>query len=256
MTAIAERRDDLSSLVVNASTSLGAIERQNESFDSALAALAPTLRQANTTFVNLRSTLDDLDPLVAATKPATRDLAPFLRELRPVAARAIPVFRDLRLALRRGGAANDLTELLTDLPALRKQGSTAFPASIDALDASQETVQFARPYMPDLLGWISKFGQVTSYYDANGHYAKVQPANSDIFRYDEAADPAPNTGVLDPIPPSQQFQDLEFEMSTRCPGGATQPNSGWPSPQDHPFLDGGNLAGACDPTDVPPGALP
>jgi phospholipid/cholesterol/gamma-HCH transport system substrate-binding protein len=256
VTAVAQRRDDLSSLVVNANSSLGAIAQEDEAFGRALVALAPTLRQANTTFVNLRSALDDLDPLVAATKPATRDLAPFLRELRPVTAKAVPVFRDLRVVLRRAGRANDLTELLADLPGLRKQGSTAFPAAIDALDASQETVRFARPYTPDLLGWISKFGQVTSFYDANGHYAKVQPANSDLFRYDEAADPAPDTGILEPIPPSQQFQDLDFEISTRCPGGATQPNPGWPSPQDHPFLDDGNLAGACDPGDVPPGALP
>ena len=256
VTAVAQRRDDLASLIANANTSLGAIARHNDAFDRALAALAPTLRQANTTFVNLRAALDDLDPLVAATKPATRDLAPFLRELRPVTARAIPVFRNLNVVLRSAGTANDLTELLGDLPSVRKRGSTAFPATIDALHASLDTVTFARPYAPDLLGWISKFGQVTSYYDANGHYAKVQPANSDLFRYDEAADPAPNTGVLDPIPPSQQFQDLDFEISTRCPGGATQPNSGWPSPEDHPFLDNGSLAGACDPGDVPPGALP
>jgi phospholipid/cholesterol/gamma-HCH transport system substrate-binding protein len=59
--------------------------------------LPDTLRKANTTFVNLRSTLDDLDRLVAASKPATRELAPFLRELRPVvreaAERAAPAAR-------------------------------------------------------------------------------------------------------------------------------------------------------------------
>ena len=40
---------------------------------------------------------------------------------------------------------------------------------------------------------------------------------------------------------------------TRCPGGSTLPNPGFPSPTDHPFLVGGDLAGQCDPDDVPPG---
>ena len=56
------------------------------------------------------------------------------------------------------------------------------------------------------------------------------------------------TGELAPIPLSQQFSDLQFGIFTRCPGGATQPISG-----SNPFLDGGNLNGKCDPSDVPPG---
>jgi phospholipid/cholesterol/gamma-HCH transport system substrate-binding protein len=262
VTAIAERRNDLSGLVANANTALGAIADQNEALDRTLVALPPALRQASTTFVNLRAALDDLDPLVATSKQATRDLAPFLRDLRPVANRAVPVFRDLRLVLLRKGRANDLVDMLRDLPRVRRKASTAFPATIDALNASQETIEFARPYMPDLLGWITKFGQITAYYDGNGHYARIQPANNDIFGYDEAADPAPNTGVLEPIPPSEQFAFFENTPGAlgpffRCPGGATQRNSGWPTPEDHPFLDDGNLGpDDCDPNDVPLGALP
>ena len=47
-------------------------------------ALPGALRQANTTFHNLRPALDDLDLLVNAAKPATKNLAPFLRQLQPV----------------------------------------------------------------------------------------------------------------------------------------------------------------------------
>ena len=54
------------------------------SLSRALELLPSTLRKANTTFVNLRSTLDDLDPLVNESKPATKELAPFLRDLRPL----------------------------------------------------------------------------------------------------------------------------------------------------------------------------
>jgi phospholipid/cholesterol/gamma-HCH transport system substrate-binding protein len=256
VTAVASRRDDLSGFVANGNEALGAIAAQNEAFDRVLVALPPFLRQANTTFLNLRAALDDLDPLVQASLVGTRDLAPFLADVRPVARKAVPVFKDLRLTLLRKGRANDLNDILKDLPRLQKRGSTAFPATVAALEASQDFVTTARPYMPDVLAWFTKFGQVTAYYDASGHYARIQPANSDIFAYNEALDPNPNQGVLEPIPLSQQFsffQNTPGAQNTtrRCPGSATQPNPGWPTPQDHPFLDGGNLGpDDCDPNDV------
>jgi phospholipid/cholesterol/gamma-HCH transport system substrate-binding protein len=256
VTAIASRRDDLSGFVANGNQALGAIAAENEAFDRLLVALPPFLRQANTTFVNLRAALDDLDPLVQASLVGTRDLAPFLADVRPVARKAVPVFKDLRLTLLRQGRANDLNDILKDTPKLQKRGKTAFPATIAALDASQDFVSVARPYMPDLLGWFTKFGQVTAYYDASGHYARIQPANSDIFAYNELLDPNPNQGVLEPIPLAQQFaffQNTPGAQNTneRCPGAVTQPNPGWPSPTDHPFLDGGNLGlDDCDPGDV------
>ncbi|HSD80093.1 MAG TPA: MlaD family protein, partial [Solirubrobacteraceae bacterium] len=74
VTAIAARRDDLSGLVSNANTTAAAIGAENESLARALGLLPGTLRKANTTFVNLRSTLDDLDVLVDESKPATKDL--------------------------------------------------------------------------------------------------------------------------------------------------------------------------------------
>ena len=80
--AIAERRDDLAALTSNANQALGAIADQNEAFDRSLVALPPALRQANTTFVNLRAALDDLDPLIQATGEATPQLTPFLRRPR------------------------------------------------------------------------------------------------------------------------------------------------------------------------------
>jgi phospholipid/cholesterol/gamma-HCH transport system substrate-binding protein len=77
--ALAERRDDLSSLISNANQALGAIAERNNDLDRTLVELPPFMRQANTTFVNLRDALDDLDPLVADSKVATRNLAPGAR---------------------------------------------------------------------------------------------------------------------------------------------------------------------------------
>ena len=80
VTTIAARRDDLSSLVSNANATAGAIAQENTALGQSIDLLPTTLRRGNTTFVNLRSTLDDLDVLVNASKPATKRLAPLLRQ--------------------------------------------------------------------------------------------------------------------------------------------------------------------------------
>ena len=72
-------RDDVSGLVGNANAALGAIGRQRQALAEAINQLPDFMRQANTTFVNLRAALDDLDPLVAASKPVADRLAPVLR---------------------------------------------------------------------------------------------------------------------------------------------------------------------------------
>lgn len=261
---IAARRSDLSALTANANQALGAIASQGGALDRSLVAAPPTLRQANTTFVNLRAALDDLTPVVNEAKPATKDLAPFLRKLRVVSERAVPVVHRLRFAISRHGRANDLTDLLRELPRAEGAASKNLPRAVKALDASQPTIQLIRPYAPDLVGFVSKFGQVSSYYDANGHYARVSTAEANLFHYCTAGDSNPRcvsaggpyaTGQLAPIPPSQQFNGLERGPFARCPGGATQPIAG-----SNPFTDEGNLLSGgqapnpkCSTAAVPPG---
>jgi len=246
--ALADRRTDLTSLITNANATLQAINNRNSELDRALAALPQTLRQGNTTFVNLRAALDDLDPLVAASKPATKNLAPFLRRTRITAANSVPVFNDLSDVVSLPGANNDLADTLKTLPEVRDEGSTALPAAIDAMDASQANLTKFRPYTPDLMGFLGNFARITSTYDANGHYARINPAAANIFDYSTNG-PAPDT--LDPIytNPAAQYDDITFELFERCPGG------GAPIAADgsNPFLDGGALgAGDCNPADVPP----
>ena len=249
--AIAERRDDLSALTQNANEALGAVARENESLDRVLTAFPPALRQANTTFVNLRAALDDLDPLVATSKTATRDLAPFLRDLRPVVNASVPVFRNLRKVVLRKGAANDLADTLGDLPTFRDTARKELPRASQAIEDSLPDFQFARPYAPDLLGLLSRFGQATANYDQNGHYARASVLTN-IFSY--------SGGALTPNDPSQQYDFYDADPLVRgnfvrCPGGATQPIAG-----SNPFLDDGSLLSGgedpnpkCDPGDVPPG---
>jgi phospholipid/cholesterol/gamma-HCH transport system substrate-binding protein len=236
VSAIAERRDDLAGLVVNTNGAMRAIADESTSLQRALELLPGTLRKANTTFVNLRGTLDDLERLVEESKPATRRLAPFVRELRPLVADARPTIADLRVLIRQPGAGNDLIELTAKQPRLAELTAAVFPRAIRALDRAQPVVSYARLYTPDLAGWFTKFGQVAGYYDANGHYARVMPAFSPARRNSD--------NTLEALPPDQRLEGYERGILRHCPGGAVQPPPDGSAPR---------LAEGCDPDDAPPG---
>jgi phospholipid/cholesterol/gamma-HCH transport system substrate-binding protein len=245
VTAIAERRDDLAGLVGNTDATAAAIAQENVAFSRALGLLPTTLRRANTTFVNLRATLDDLDVLVAESKPATKRLAPFLRQLRPLVADAKPTIADLRELVTRPGTNNDLLDATRKMPGLQRVASPTFKHSEQALRKSQPVLEFIRPYVPELTGWFHDFGQATSNYDANGHFARIQP----IFNAFTFTD-NPAGGVLTPHGLNQKFDGLQTNIAKRCPGAASQPAEDGSAP----YTDNGNLgADDCDPSLVPPG---
>ncbi len=249
-TAVAQRGNRLSSAISNASTAFAAIASQNVAFDQTLRLLPPVFRQSNTTFVNLRAALDDLDPLVETAKPATKNLAPFLAELRPVLSKAVPVFKNLRLSVSREGFANDSAELLATLPAVEQRAGRAFPHAEQAVAAFQPNLAFARAYTPDIFNGFGKLGQVTGYYDANGHYARVQFSDLNIFKYDG------EEGKLEAIPPSQQFEPFGESAAVRrsCPGGGTQSSPGSNPFTEPPFAGAGvHPSSECNPADAPPG---
>ena len=225
--ALAERRADLGALVTNANQTFRALGSQQTALAEAVELLPPFMRRANTTFVNLRSALDDVDPLVEVSIPAARRLGPFLDQARAFAAGAEPTFRDLSRTIRRPGDGNDLIELLETFPPLarvaldsrRINGAVrrgAFPESEDALIESSETFRLLRPYTPDLVGWFEDFSG-TGAYDAAGGFSRSQLNLTEI--------------LYGPEPRGGQFR--------RCPGGA-----------DAPARDGSNVLSAAEQADL------
>jgi phospholipid/cholesterol/gamma-HCH transport system substrate-binding protein len=103
-------------------------------------------------------------------------------------------------------------------------------------------LDFLRPYTPELIGWIRDFGQGASNYDANGHFARVQPIFNAFSFTDNGAG-----GVLTPTPPSQRLAGLSTGNVKRCPGGASQATADGSAP----FRDTGTLD--CDPAQSPAG---
>jgi hypothetical protein len=163
------------------------------------------------------------------------------------------VFADLRRAVNLRGKNNDLADATGKLVSLEQATQRAVGPAVEAMQDSEDTVRNLRPYSPDLVGTLSKLTQITGYYDANGHYARVEAAGLNLFNYNSG------TSQLDPIPVSDIFNGYgafggpNFKVFRRCPGGSTQT-----IPGSNPFLDGGQLTspappGDCTTTDVPQG---
>ena len=127
VTDLADRRDDVSGLVDNLATTTNAIGSEQQALADSVEQLPAFMRRANTTFLNLRAALDDLDPLVEDSKPVAKKLRPFLAELRPLARDARPTFQDLSELLKQPGEGNDLIDLtnaqvpLRDVAVKRRQ---------------------------------------------------------------------------------------------------------------------------------------
>jgi phospholipid/cholesterol/gamma-HCH transport system substrate-binding protein len=262
VSAVAERRNDLSALTQNANVALGAIASENQSFDQGLAALPGALRQANTTFHNLRPTLDDLTGLVNASKPATVNLASFLNQLKPVAQESVPVFTDLGRAVNLKGKANDLADATADLPPLENRAAEAAPAVVSAIQSSLPQLTFFRPYAPDLMAGVAHLNQISSYYDANGHYLRVSPVGLGVF----GLAGGPTNFTYTPQNANNVYNDYgafggpNFDVFRRCPGGSSSINPGSNPFSAPPFVgppvgapSSLLVGGDCNSTQVVPG---
>jgi phospholipid/cholesterol/gamma-HCH transport system substrate-binding protein len=246
-TDVAERRTDLSKLVDRLATTTGAIAQEDTSLAKAIAALPPFMRRANTTFVNLRSTLDTLDPLVAESKPVAPKLRRVLAELRPFARDATPTVRDLADIVRRKGKDNDLLELSKSTLPFRdiaigpvqangaeREGS--FPTSTKSLSRQRKQLAFFRPYSVDFTGWLDDFSH-SGIYDANGSASR---SATSVNAFSSVG------GVLQPIPPALREEIFNAVVrrgqNNRCPGSIERGQVWKPSPDFN-----------CDPSQVPPG---
>ena len=250
---LAVKRNDLTSLVDNLATTSTALARPEGQLARAIEELPPFMRRANTTFVNLRATLDDLDPLVEEAKPVAKKLRPFLAELRPFARDAVPAVRDLSDIIRRPGSDNDLIELMQGSVPLAKiavgrvnrngkEREGAFPATTRAIGESTPKLAYARPYAVDLTGWFDDFSH-SGVYDANGGTSRVAPIFSALSLQ--------QNGSLIALPPELRAQIYNstnvVNQYDRCPGSAARPaadgSNPWKPTKDYP----------CDPSQVPPG---
>jgi phospholipid/cholesterol/gamma-HCH transport system substrate-binding protein len=237
VTTIGARKEALTNLIGNADKTFEAIGSQQSALARGLRQLPLTLRQGNRTFAELPATFKVLEQFVTTSRPTTKPLTTLLARLRPLLNTATPAVHNLNLAFNRPGANNDLTDLARALPALANALTTSSPSTVTAEKESVPITAFFGPYSPDLEGTLRTFGQAGSYYDATGHYARVNPIFPDFSLG------ANNT--LTPTSAQQALANLKTGQLRRCPGAATQPAADGSSP----FLDNELLT--CDPSQTP-----
>jgi phospholipid/cholesterol/gamma-HCH transport system substrate-binding protein len=268
---LAERREDLSLLVQNASDALGAVGRQRQALADTINRLPSFLRQANTTFVNLRFTLDDVDPLVAASIPVAERLGPFFSEFRAAAADAVPTIRNLDAIVRRPGAANDLVELTRLQVPLAKAGvgsglpncgnnpdsadydppaadenfsQGALGETVCAMQNSNPQLATFRAYVPELAGWFDGFS-TSGTVDASGPLGRIS-TSFNLFSVGDSGLP----DLLSPIDPGEILSGagpVDVDKDARCPGSLERD----PGDGSTPFTSGGEID--CNPTHIPRG---
>ena len=270
--ALADRSGEITELVSNLNVATGAIGRQRAALTSAIEKLPDFLRESNTTFVNLRATADDLEPLVVATGPVADRLGPFFTEFRAAARGAAPTLRDLDQVIRRGGPDNDLVELTRlavplsevalgegtpdcgDTPATDyeeaadddfEQGSLG--ESVCALRNSMPILSHFRPYTPELIGWFDDFS-TSGTHDANGGIGRI---GGTFNTFTASTSGAPE--ILSPVHPAEIYGAAGFNAllsvnnDQRCPGALERD----PGDGSTTFTDDGRLD--CDETQQPIG---
>jgi phospholipid/cholesterol/gamma-HCH transport system substrate-binding protein len=236
VTTIGARHEQLSGLIEHADQTFHAIGSQQANLARGLRQLPVTLRHGNQTFANVPATFAALKELVDASKPTSKPLTTFFTKLRPVLTTGTPVIGNFSQSFSRPGPNNDLTDYVNALPQLASALTTASPVGVQSLRESAPITALWGPYSPDLVGTLRTFGQTGSYYDANGHYARVNPLFPD-FKL--------SNNNLTPAPIQQALEGLKSGQLRRCPGTATQPAADASSP----FTDNGQLG--CDPTETP-----
>jgi phospholipid/cholesterol/gamma-HCH transport system substrate-binding protein len=260
VTDLSARDDDLAGVVANLGTTMQALASRRAELGRAIETLPDFLRRSNTTFVNLRATLGDLDPLVAEARPVVReDLPRLLARLRPFARDAAPAVRDLSRTIRRPGADNDLVELLNRQPAVDRvanrraqRNGEERPGAFETLSAASKrslpVLNYLRAYAPDLVGWFDDFSR-SGVYDALGGFSRAGLAlNQFTLQPTVENATSPITKIL-PVAP--QFRDLLAQgglvigRNNRCPGSAERAVDG-----SNPYVPEGI---ECDKTQVPVG---
>jgi len=254
------RAPEISSLVANLNGMLGTIGAQQQSLASAVAQLPGFMRQFNTTAVNFRAALDDLQPLINASRPVARKLQPFTKRLRGFATDAVPTVQGLNSIINAPGQNNDLIELtkLQDPLAaigvgpIERNGASrpgALPASAQSLTDSLPQVSMLRAYSPELTGWFDDFGQ-SGKSDAFGGIGRIStlanafsPSAPGVITCGPLEIVVP--GACTPLSGNQILAQLGIKDMRRCPGSNERGLT------DEQLTQGGTID--CDPNQVPVG---
>jgi phospholipid/cholesterol/gamma-HCH transport system substrate-binding protein len=223
VSALSSRDEDITEGISSTATTLRAVASQR-------VALADTLRRAPTllnrpggALGELRETVRQLRPALPEVRRVAPGLVTVLRELVPTSRQARPVIEQLNTLLP------PLERGLRGLPATRTVAVPALRSTVRTLIALLPIVDGLRPYTPEVVnGVVSGLGaRATGYFDANGHFARIQ-----------VNQPPSATAGSGNVPDG--VGGFETHQGFRCPGGATEPADD----QSNPYIE---KPGSCNP---------
>ncbi len=204
-TTLANRRTDLQGAISNSARTLEAVASERTALQDVLSRAPALLKQAGDTLDHAAATGQVLKPVLRELRPAAAPLAAVLRQLPPLGANAAPALAQLRALLPA------VRTLLDGVPALDAVARPALSSTTSALQSALPIAVGLRPYAPDVVaGLFDGFtGTTGGYYDANGHYARIQLVTGT----------AALSGTLGALSKGQ----LQSGLTARCPGAAVEP---------------------------------
>jgi len=220
-TVLANRRTDLQGAITNTARTLDAIAAEKTALQDAIAGAPPFLREAGRTLDNTADTFASLKPVLRDLRPAAAPLAAVLRRLPGFSADARPAIGQLRELLPA------LKRALEAVPALDRVARPALASTASALADLLPIATGLRPYAPDIIGGLFNgfTGTTGGYYDANGHYARIQLLTG--------------TEALSGTAGSLTGGQLQTGLTARCPGAAVEAadDGSNPFPEDPAICD-------------------
>jgi len=163
MQAIANRNQDLQSLVNGAMGTATAVAARDTALAQTFAELPATLSQAQKSVGKLSGFAGTATPVISNLRVALSNLQPVFAALEPTARSARKLFDKLPPFL---AAANPL---LTNLRSLSKAGTPAVPALEAMLRQMNPALSYLSPYATEVGGFLMNFGD-DLYKSGDGEY--------------------------------------------------------------------------------------
>jgi len=162
---LAARREGLSGTVLdlNRLTSTAAVHQRQ---------LSDGLERLPATLDSARTALDKVPAAADATAGLLHDLRPAADRLPAVARNLSPVMRDLKPTLRLLRPTLEAADRLLDgTPDFLDEATDVLPQLRSTVERAAPAVAFLRPYTPEVMGFVSNWGNLFSTYDSSGHFA-------------------------------------------------------------------------------------
>jgi phospholipid/cholesterol/gamma-HCH transport system substrate-binding protein len=188
--ALVSHEGELQELIVNFEVFTGALADQSANLESTIRQLAPTLKTAHTSLVNLNRALPPLRAWAIEFTPAVAELPDLISSAEPWLEQARPLVSGKEA----GGLAKLLAEAIPGLAGAAQEGkANALPqlnrlslcGSKVLLPTGEQTIndQFSTggPNYREFLYTLTDFAGQSQNFDGNGPYFRIQPGGGDIL---------------------------------------------------------------------------